>query len=361
MDADITIRNASEENLDELCQIERECFPEAEAAGKESFGLRIKTYPDCFWLLYKDEKIVSFINGMPTNERDLTDDMYSDTKLYEKNGSWLMIFGVDTLPEYRHYHLASRVMDRVIEDTRALGRKGIVLTCKEELLKFYERFGFVNEGISSSVHGGATWYQMRLNFTHNFFAAISRMKYIMRWNLMRNSREESLSEHSMEVAMIAHALCVIGNVRYGKTLNADRAAIIGIYHDASEIITGDMPTPVKYYNDEIKTAYKQVEAVTQYRLINKLPKDLRASFEEVFKASDDEGEVYLRRLVKAADKLSALIKCIEEENAGNREFRTAKLSTEKKLRQLCDELPEVKDFMEEFLPPYGKTLDELEN
>ena len=357
-----TIRNASMEDVDEITRVEAICFPEAEAAGRESFKMRLEAYPDCFWLMCREGRIISFINGMPSNDKDLCDEMYHDNKRYEKNGSWLMIFGVDTLPEYRHSRLASRVMEKVIEDTRAVGRKGIVLTCKDELLKFYEQFGFVNEGISESVHGGAVWYQMRLTFTHNFFAAISRMKYIKRWNLMRNSRGEALSEHSMEVAMIAHALCTIGNVRYGKKLNAEKAAVVGLYHDASEIITGDMPTPVKYYNEEIKNAYKQVEAVTEYRLINKLPKDLREAYEGVFKFSDeDENEVYMRRLVKAADKLSALIKCIEEETAGNREFRTAKLSTEKIIGQLCGELPEVRDFTNEFLPPYGKTLDELEH
>ena len=362
MEEKITIRNASMDDLDEICEVEKECFPAAEAAGRESFKQRLGAYPDCFWLLYKEGHIASFINGMPTNADDLSDDMYSESAHYDRNGRWLMVFGVDTLPQYRHSHFASRVMERVIEDTRAIGRKGIVLTCKEELLGFYKRFGFVNEGISESAHGGATWYQMRLTFTYNFFAAMSRMKYIERWALMRNSRMENLSEHAMEVAMIAHALCVIGNTRYEKNLDCNKAAIIGIYHDASEIITGDMPTPVKYYSEDIKTAYKQVEAVAQHRLINKLPKDLREAYGDIFMPTEETAEeLYIRRLVKAADKLSALIKCIEEENSGNSEFRTAKQSTLKTLGQLAEELPEVNDFMEEFLPPYGKTLDELEN
>ncbi|MCR4798763.1 MAG: 5'-deoxynucleotidase [Lachnospiraceae bacterium] len=193
--------------------------------------------------------------------------------------------------------------------------------------------------------------------THNFFALLSRIKYINRWDLMRNSREESLAEHSLEVAMIAHALCTIANVRYGRHLNADRAAVIGVYHDASEIITGDLPTPVKYYSDEIRDAYKKVESVAEYKLLNKLPEDIRPTYEEIFKG--DEDEAYMRRLVKAADKLSALIKCIEEEKSGNTEFKTALQSTKKTLLKMQEELPEVKDFMEEFLPPYGKTLDEL--
>ena len=194
---------------------------------------------------------------------------------------------------------------------------------------------------------------------YNFFATISRMKYIERWALMRNSRQENLSEHSLEVAMIAHALCVIGNVRYGKHLDAEKAALIGLYHDASEIITGDMPTPVKYYNEDIRHAYKQVEAVADVQLLHKLPEDLRPAYEKIFKAQDGEDEHYMRRLVKAADKLSALIKCIEEKNAGNSEFRTAEKSTLRSLDKMKEELVEVEDFMRDFLEPYGKTLDEL--
>lgn len=195
--------------------------------------------------------------------------------------------------------------------------------------------------------------------SYNFFAIVSRMKYIERWALMRNSRQENLSEHSLEVAMIAHALCVIGNVRYGRHLDAEKAALIGLYHDASEIITGDMPTPVKYYNDEIKDAYKKVEAIADLQLLNKLPDDLRPAFEDIFKAQDGEDEKYMRRLVKAADKLSALIKCIEEKNAGNSEFRTAKESTMRSIKKMKKELPEIEDFIDDFLDPYGKTLDEL--
>ena len=194
---------------------------------------------------------------------------------------------------------------------------------------------------------------------YNFFATISRMKYIDRWALMRNSRTENLSEHSLEVAMIAHALCTIGNVRYEKNLNADRAALIGLYHDSSEIITGDMPTPVKYYNPEIKDAYKQVEKIANYKLLEKLPKDLRPVYEEIFKTDNSADDRYMRKLVKAADKISAYIKCIEEEKSGNTEFSKAKESIGNILDKLSKESPEVKDFVEEFLPPFGKTLDEL--
>ncbi len=194
---------------------------------------------------------------------------------------------------------------------------------------------------------------------YNFFATISRMKYIDRWALMRNSRNETLSEHSLEVAMIAHALAVIGNVRYDRNLDENSAALIGLYHDSSEIITGDMPTPVKYYNPEIKEAYKEVEKIAEYKLLQKLPSDLRPAFEKIYKTDNTTEDHYLRRLVKAADKISAYIKCIEEEKAGNTEFKTAKASIGKSLDKLSEELPEVKDFVDEFLPPYGKTLDEL--
>lgn len=212
--------------------------------------------------------------------------------------------------------------------------------------------------------------------TYNFFATLSRMKYIERWALMRNAREETLSEHTLDVAMIAHALCVIGNKRFGKSLNADRAALIGLYHDASEIITGDMPTPVKYYNEDIRKAYKDVEAIAEQRLLNRLPDDMKPVYEDIFglsglhfHATDDvsdeelraaeENERLLRRFVKAADKLSALIKCIEEVNAGNNEFKTARITLRDAVNRLADELPEVKVFRDEFLPPYGHTLDEL--
>lgn len=195
--------------------------------------------------------------------------------------------------------------------------------------------------------------------TYNFFATLSRMKYIERWALMRNARTETLSEHALDVAMIAHALCVISNVRFGRSLNADRAALIGLYHDASEIITGDMPTPVKYYNRDIRDAYKEVEHVAERRLLEQLPEDIRGAYAEIFEGIESEDNKYMRRLVKAADKLSALIKCLEETGAGNGEFRSAQISTQRSVEKLAQEMPEVGVFMEEFLPPYGSTLDEL--
>ena len=188
---------------------------------------------------------------------------------------------------------------------------------------------------------------------YSFFAMVSRMKYIDRWALMRNTENESLDSHSKEVAVIAHALAVIGNKRFGKNYNADRAAVLGLYHDAHEIITGDMPTPVKYQNDDILLAFKAVEDSANEKLLSKLPEDLRDTFRDLLTENDDE----LKPLVKAADKLSALIKCIEERKAGNTEFKEAEIATRKKLLEM--NLPEAIVFTEEFLPAYEQTLDTL--
>lgn len=195
----------------------------------------------------------------------------------------------------------------------------------------------------------------------HFLAILSRMKYIERWSLMRSSRPENLSEHSLEVALIAHMLCVIGNARYGRALDAERAALVALYHDASEIITGDLPTPVKYHDGTIRDAYKAVERSAEERLLATLPDDLRPAIEDVLwpSAEADKDELYLRRLVKAADKVSALIKCVEEERSGNAEFASAEKSTRVAVGEMAAELPEVADFLREFLPSYGATLDEL--
>ncbi len=189
----------------------------------------------------------------------------------------------------------------------------------------------------------------------HFFAMMSRMKYIERWQLMRNSRAENISEHSQEVSMLAHALAVISNKRLNNGINAEKAALIGLYHDSTEIITGDMPTPVKYYNNEIQAAFKELEITAASRLLDMLPEDLRESYESIF--FPDKEDEYLWKLVKAADKLSALIKCIQEENTGNKEFTSAQKSLLETLAKM--ELKEVDIFMEEFLPSYYKTLDEL--
>ena len=193
----------------------------------------------------------------------------------------------------------------------------------------------------------------------HFFATLSRMKYIERWALMRNAREETLSEHSLDVAVIAHALCVLANRRHGHHVDAERAALVGLYHDASEIITGDMPTPVKYGDEQILNAYKDVEIRAEQRLLDLLPEDLREDYEDLFFGGDDAEEIYMRKLVKAADKLSALIKCMEEEEAGNREFRTAKESIWAAVQRMAADYPEVSDFVDVFLSSYGKTLDQL--
>lgn len=184
----------------------------------------------------------------------------------------------------------------------------------------------------------------------------SRMKYIDRWALMRNTRKENLSEHSLEVAAIAHALAVISNEKYGTQHNCERAALLGIYHDMPEIITGDMPTPIKYGNPQLKQAYKAVERETAMHLVSMLPEYMQASYSGFFIKQDADSELW--KLVKAADKISALIKCIEEGKAGNTEFASAKVSTEKIISSL--EIPAATDFVNEFLPAFDLDLDELQ-
>ena len=188
---------------------------------------------------------------------------------------------------------------------------------------------------------------------NHFYAMMSRMKNIYRWGLMRNTRRENLSEHSLETAQIAHALALIGNKRLGKSYNANFAAVAAMYHDTPEIITGDMPTPIKYDNPDIQTAYKAVEAVAEQKLLSMLPPDLRPAYDEAITIPDP----HVRDLVKAADKLSAYLKCLEELKAGNTEFRKAKEQTYAALLQ--NPLPALRCFMEEFLPGFELTLDEL--
>lgn len=190
---------------------------------------------------------------------------------------------------------------------------------------------------------------------YSFFAMISRMKYIDRWALMRNTDRESLDSHSKEVAVIAHALAVIGNKRFGKSYNPDRAAVLGLYHDAHEIITGDMPTPVKYQNEDILVAFKAVEDSANEKLLNKLPEDLREEFASLLTGENEDEELLV--LIKAADRLSALIKCIEERKAGNTEFKEAEKSTLKRIKKM--NIPEADVFLNEFLPAYEQSLDTL--
>ncbi len=192
---------------------------------------------------------------------------------------------------------------------------------------------------------------------NGFYAMISRMKYINRWALMRNEHSENLAEHSFEVSVIAYALTVIGNRRLGKKLDSERAAFLALYHDAPETLTGDMPTPVKYYNDEVRDAYKTVEDVACKSLIEMLPEEFREDYVSAFLPREEDKELW--KYVKAADKISALIKCMEEKKAGNSEFVFAGDSTAKSIEAL--DLPEAEIFVSEFLPCYEMTLDELKN
>ena len=189
---------------------------------------------------------------------------------------------------------------------------------------------------------------------NNFFAYVSRMRYINRWSLMRNSESENIQEHSHMVAVIAHALGVIRRDIFHKDCDPDAAAVVALYHDCSEILTGDLPTPIKYHSSEISKAYKEMEELACEKILSTLPEELQGSFRPVF--NGDISEKY-RDLVKAADKLSAYIKCIEERRAGNDEF----ISAEKQTRAILDEspLPEVKYFLEHFIPAFELNLDQL--
>ncbi|WP_417043451.1 5'-deoxynucleotidase [Dysosmobacter sp.] len=187
----------------------------------------------------------------------------------------------------------------------------------------------------------------------HFFAYISRMRFIQRWALMRNTAPENVQEHSHQVAVLAHALALIRNEKFGGQVDPGLVAAAALYHDASEILTGDMPTPIKYDNPAIRTAYKDVEAVAEGKLLRMLPPELQDAYAPVLTEVDPEVE----RLVKAADKLSAHIKCLEELKAGNAEFREAAAQTRKALDAF--DLPEVRYFMDTFLPSFSLTLDEL--
>lgn len=189
----------------------------------------------------------------------------------------------------------------------------------------------------------------------HFFAMLSRMKYINRWGLMRNTRSENICEHSLEVALVAHALATIGNQKFGKNYDTERAAMLAVLHDASEIITGDMPTPVKYHSEEIRKAYAEVEDRAVEHLVSMLPEELRPPYLELMTFSGEKDEA-LKPLVKAADRISALIKCVEEARSGNRDFQQAERSITKNIREM--HIPEADYFLEEFLPSYGLTLEE---
>lgn len=188
----------------------------------------------------------------------------------------------------------------------------------------------------------------------NFFAMVNRMKFIDRWALMQNAKKENIAEHSHSVAVIAHALALIGNKIYGKNYDCERVCLLALYHDTTEVITGDMPTPVKYYNDEIKNVYKDIEKVAGNRLLSMLPEEFIEDYTPLFEKQEDDKELWV--LVKAADKISALIKCIEECRMGNLEFTKAREAQEDLINEIT--LPEVKYFRANFLDAYYLTLDE---
>jgi 5'-deoxynucleotidase len=190
----------------------------------------------------------------------------------------------------------------------------------------------------------------------HFFAYISRMKLIDRWSLMRCLQRENVQEHSLQVAVIAHALALIKNKYFGGNVSPDTVALCAIFHDATEVLTGDLPTPVKYFNAEIREAYKEIEGHSAEQLLKLLPEDFRQDYRDLFNGPDQNPEV--GALIKAADTLSAYIKCLEEQAAGNNEFSRAKKSIEAKVTQLSVR-PEVDYFVKHFVPGFALNLDEI--
>lgn len=186
---------------------------------------------------------------------------------------------------------------------------------------------------------------------NNYYAMLFRMKYINRWALMRNLRPENLSEHTLETAFIAHCLAIIGKKRFGENVSPEEVAVAALFHDTAEVITGDLPTPVKYYNEDIKSAYKSIEAAAEDKLLGLIPEDLREEFKPYYKP-DKTTALY----VKAADKFSALIKCREELSLGNKEFEAAAKSSEKAINEM--NLPAAEVFLKEFIPSFESALDE---
>ena len=187
----------------------------------------------------------------------------------------------------------------------------------------------------------------------HFYSMLSRMKYIERWALMRNTQKENLSEHSLETAFISHALAVIKNRRLGGNVNAERVALVAMFHDTTEILTGDLPTPIKYYSDDIRDVYKKIETVAGTQLTELLPEDLRKDFADIYNCDDEE----IQKIVKAADKISALIKCVCERNAGNNEFLAAEKSTRASIADM--HLPEADIFLAEFMESFTQPLDSI--
>ena len=188
---------------------------------------------------------------------------------------------------------------------------------------------------------------------YHFFAYMARMKHIKRWGLMNNDKEENIQEHSLQVAMIAHALALITNRIYGGEVDAEHIMAIAVYHETSEVLTGDLSTPIKYYNPKIKTAYKEIERIADEKLLGMIPEELRPDYEELIIGHTDEEYC----LVKAADKICAYLKCVEELKTGNLEFKQAKASILAEIERM--NIPAVGYFMEKFEPSFGLTLDEL--
>lgn len=189
---------------------------------------------------------------------------------------------------------------------------------------------------------------------YSFFAFLSRMKHIRRWSLMRNMVEENVQEHSFQVAMIAHGLAELHNRVFGGNVNPERIVLLSMYHDAGETITGDLPTPIKYFNPNLSQAYKDLEEIASDKILSMLPDVLKPAYEQVLKYDESSVE---GRLIKAADRLCALIKCVEEEKNGNREFVKARQATLEKLKQM--DMQEVQYFLEHFMEHFELTLDEL--
>jgi len=189
----------------------------------------------------------------------------------------------------------------------------------------------------------------------HFFAYLARMKFIQRWGLMRNTRTENIQEHSLQVAMVAHALAVMSNTRFGGRVDPERTALLAVFHDAEEVITGDLPTPIKYFNPRVKEAIDSLESVAKQRLSDMLPDDLRAAYEPLLFERDDDAVHW--RLVKLADKICAYLKCLEEAKAGNREFERAEATIRASLEALDE--PVVDAFIDTFVPSFRLTLDEL--
>ena len=189
---------------------------------------------------------------------------------------------------------------------------------------------------------------------HHFFAYVSRMKFIQRWGLMRNTLPENDMEHAFQTAMVAHAIAVMGNVRYNRSYNAEYIMALAVYHDSCDVITGDLPTPIKHHNPAIKTEYNKLEELAAEKLISMLHTDLREYYTPLIAHPENTPEW---RIVKAADRICAYIKCLEERKAGNLEFEQARKFVKKSLDQI--DLPEVQDFISECVPGFTMTLDEI--